>query len=75
MHVNSCIRAVRRDRWSAAGPASNRVGTEASAFVRRRFDDGGLRIVPLTTDGTRCPRSSLTIAASTSSGDVTLDLN
>ena len=38
--------------WSKAAEASNWVGTEVRAFLRRRVDDDGLKIVPLMVDGT-----------------------
>lgn len=41
--------------WSKSASASNWVGTEVRAFVRRRVDDEGLRIVPLMIDGTALP--------------------
>lgn len=41
--------------WSAAAHASNWVGTEVRAFLRRRVDDQSLRIVPLIVDGTELP--------------------
>jgi len=41
--------------WSAAAHASNWVGTEVRAFIRRRVDDDGLRIIPLMIDGTSLP--------------------
>lgn len=41
--------------WSKAAEASNWVSTEVRAFLRRRVDDNGLRIVPLMVDGTKLP--------------------
>jgi hypothetical protein len=41
--------------WSKAAEASNWVGTEVRAFLRRRVDDDGLKIVPLMVDGTKLP--------------------
>ena len=41
--------------WSAQAAASNWVGTELRAYLRRRVDDGTLRIVPMMLDETPLP--------------------
>lgn len=41
--------------WSAAAHASNWVGTEIRAYLRRRVDDNSLRIVPVMLDDTPLP--------------------
>jgi predicted RNA-binding Zn-ribbon protein involved in translation (DUF1610 family) len=41
--------------WSARAAASRWVGTEVRAYIRRRVDDGTLRIVPMMLDETRLP--------------------
>src|SRR5581483_840400 len=41
--------------WSKAASASKWVGTEVRAYVRRRVDDGSLRIVPIMLDDTPLP--------------------
>ncbi len=41
--------------WSAEAAASNWVGTELRAYLRRRVDDDSLRIVPVVLDGTALP--------------------
>lgn len=41
--------------WSTNAKASNWVGTEISAYVRRRVDDQTLRIVPIIIDDTPLP--------------------
>lgn len=59
--------------WSAAAHASNWVGTEVRAFIRRRVDDDGLRIVPLMVDGTALPALVADYRGFDLSGDLTLD--
>ena len=41
--------------WSGKASASKWVGTELRAFIRRRVENDGLRIVPLMLDGTQLP--------------------
>jgi hypothetical protein len=41
--------------WSSNAKASNWVGTEISAYIRRRIDDQTLRIVPIIIDDTPLP--------------------
>lgn len=41
--------------WSAQAASSQWVGTEVRAYLRRRVDDGTLRIVPLMLDETPLP--------------------
>ena len=41
--------------WSAPAAASQWVGTEVRAYLRRRVDDGTLRIVPMMLDDTPLP--------------------
>lgn len=41
--------------WSKAAAASNWVGTEMRAYLRRRVDDKSLRIIPVMTDDTPLP--------------------
>ena len=41
--------------WSEAAAASNWVGTEMRAYLRRRVDDKSLRIIPVMTDDTPLP--------------------
>jgi len=41
--------------WSAHAAASNWVGTELRAFLRRRVDDDSLRIIPILIDDTSLP--------------------
>ena len=41
--------------WSANAKTSNWVGTEISAYIRRRVDDQTLRIVPIMIDETPLP--------------------
>jgi hypothetical protein len=41
--------------WSDYAQKSNWVGAELRAFVRKRIDDAGLRIIPLMADGTALP--------------------
>jgi|ERR1035438_9478858 predicted RNA-binding Zn-ribbon protein involved in translation (DUF1610 family) len=41
--------------WSARAAASQWVGTELRAYLRRRVDDGTLRIVPMMLDETPLP--------------------
>lgn len=59
--------------WSAAAQASNWVGTEVRAFIRRRVDDQLLRIVPLMIDGTALPALVADYRGFNLSGNVTLD--
>jgi len=41
--------------WSGNAQKSNWVGAELRAFIRKRIDDAGLRIIPLMADGTELP--------------------
>lgn len=41
--------------WSGNAQKSNWVGAELRAFVRKRIDDAGLRIIPLMADSTELP--------------------
>lgn len=41
--------------WSRHAAASNWVDTELRAFLRRRVEDGGLRVVPVMLDATPLP--------------------
>jgi len=41
--------------WSARASASQWVGTEVRAYLRRRVDDESLRIIPIMLDGTPLP--------------------
>lgn len=41
--------------WSEQAAASNWVGAELRAFIRKRIDDTGMRIVPLMVDDTQLP--------------------
>ena len=41
--------------WTREAVASNWVGTEMRAFIRRRVDDKTLRVIPITLDETPLP--------------------
>lgn len=41
--------------WSKAAQASEWVGMETRAFIRKRIDETGMRIVPLMMDDTKLP--------------------
>jgi len=41
--------------WSTDAANSNWVGTELRAILRRRVDEGGLRIIPIMLDGKKLP--------------------
>lgn len=59
--------------WSEAAQKSNWVGAELRAFLRRRIDDAGLRIVPLMADKTPLPALVADYRGFDLSSGVTLD--
>lgn len=59
--------------WSAKAQESKWVGTELRAFIRRRVDDAGLRIVPLMLDGTALPALVADYRGFDLSGDMTFE--
>lgn len=59
--------------WSKKAQKSNWVGTEVRAFLRRRVDNDGLRIVPLMTDATPLPALVADYRGFDLSGETTLE--
>lgn len=59
--------------WSEAAQRSNWVGAEVRAIIRRRIDDGDLRIIPLMVDNTALPALVADYRGFNLAGGVTLD--
>lgn len=59
--------------WSEAAQRSNWVGAEVRAIIRRRIDDGDLRIIPLMVDDTALPALVADYRGFNLAGGVTLD--
>lgn len=59
--------------WSANARDSNWVSTETNAFIRKRIDDYGLKIIPLMVDSTPMPVLLADFRGYDLSSGVTLD--